>query len=166
MERPLIAGAAGGVGTTTIAAALHAIDRRIYRANADVDVLVCRSTMYSLGCAQRALAAVPPGWRPVLAVVDDVPGASLSSNTKTRLKMTEGYVQAVVRVPFVADWRDFDSPADEAAEVLLPGDVAKPLRGFAESMRALVDELAPLLAARSAPPVPPHPVPAGWPGRH
>ena len=58
-EPPLIAGAGGGVGTTTIATALRGRDCDIYQPQQPVHVLVCRSTMHSLGCAQRALQTVP-----------------------------------------------------------------------------------------------------------
>ncbi|MCF7547233.1 hypothetical protein [Pseudonocardia sp. WMMC193] len=171
-DRPRIAGAAGGVGTTTIASALHGEDSRIYRGGAPVEILVCRSTMHSIGNAQRALAAVshdqPP---PVLAVVEDIPG-SLSSHVKTRLRMTEGVVTAIVTVPFVADWRSLDDPLTVATELLRPGtDIPRSWRGFVGAMRHLVDEVAPLLSAMRPPapgrvPIHPTPVPAGRPDRY
>ena len=169
IARPRIAGAAGGVGTTTIANALHGEDARIYRANERVDVMVCRSTMASVGNAQRALAAaVPRGQHPpVLAVVDDIPGAS-SSHVKARLRMTEGVVTAIVPIPFVTDWRNIDDPLGLAADLLRPGtEVPRSWRGFVNAMRDLVEELTPLLTARPAVPVPVRATvaPAGWPGR-
>ena len=158
-DRPRIAGAAGGVGTTSIAYALHGEDAGIYRAGDPVDVLVCRSTMFSVGNAQRALSAVPPYQPPpLLAVVDDIPGAS-SSHVKTRLRMTEGVVAAVVAVPFVADWRNLDDPHTVAMDLLRPGtEIPRSWRAFIAAMHDLVAEVAPLLQARRTGPVPPPPL--------
>lgn len=175
MQLPRIAGVGGGVGTSTLAAALRARDGGIYRGGDVVDVLVARSTMFSLGCAQRAIAATPEP--PVLAVVADLPGGSLPGMVKARLRMTEPHVAAVVMVPFVGDWRELDTPIGEAANVLA-ADPPRALRGFAEAMLQLVDEITPRLLHRSAagtgfhPAGPaagyptaayPDPVPAGWP---
>lgn len=144
-EPPLIAGVGGGVGTTTIATALRGRDCDIYQAHQPVHVLVCRSTMHSLGCAQRALKTVPV--QPVLAIVDDVPGATLPSNVETRSRMTEGYVSAIVRVPFVTEWREVDRPYRLAAELLLEDDrdLSKGLRAYAAALRGLVDEIVGLV---------------------
>lgn len=144
-EPPLIAGAGGGVGTTTIATALRGRDCDIYQPQQPVHVLVCRSTMHSLGCAQRALQTVPD--RPVLAIVDDVPGAGPPSNVEARKRMTEADVAAIVRVPFVTEWREVDRPYRHAAELLLEDDrdLSKPLRAYAAALRKLVDEIVHLV---------------------
>lgn len=160
-EPPFIAGVAGGVGTTTIAAALRGRDCGLYRANKPVQVLVCRSTLNSLGCAQRALQHTPAP--PVLAVVDDVPNGNLTANTANRLRMTEGYVSDIVRIPFVTEWRDVETPHQHAAELLVAGEPSKGLRGYVDAVRLLVDAIVALTedAARLSEDYPPdYPVPA------
>jgi hypothetical protein len=149
MDVPVIGGIAGGVGTTTLARALRAIDGGIYPGGVPVDVLVARSTMYSLGCAQRAVAATPQP--PILAVVADAPRARLSSRTKARLRMTEPHLAAVVMVPFIGAWPDLDDPHQAAEDVLVTAELPKPLRGFAAALRQLVDQIAPRLRALSSP---------------
>jgi hypothetical protein len=175
MDYPLIAGIAGGVGTTTLARALRAIDCGIYPGAGPVDVLVARSTMYSLGCAQRAVAMTPQP--PILAVVADGPRARLSRQAKARLRMTEPHLAAVVMVPFVDSWPELDDPYQDAEQVLLAAEPPKPLRGFDTALRQLVDLIMPRLLARSGPiepltypaagpyPVPPTPHPAPGPGQ-
>lgn len=145
---PFIAGVAGGVGTTTIAAALRGRDCGIYRKNKPVQVLVCRSTLNSLGCAQRALQFTPAP--PVLAVVDDVPNGSLSANTMNRLRMTEGYVFDVVRIPFVTEWRDVENPHHDAADLLVTADQPKGLRPYVAAVRDLVDAIVAMADAEDA----------------
>jgi hypothetical protein len=175
MKLPLIGGVAGGVGTTTLARALQAIDGGIYPGGCPVDVLVARSTMYSLGCAQRAVAATPVP--PLLAVVADAPRARLSGRVRARMRMTEPYLAGVVVVPFVDTWADLDDPYRDAERVLAPAaaELPKPLRGFAAAIHALVGQIRPRLLARGGPmghsafpapalsSVPQVPLPAGSP---
>lgn len=175
MDVPLIGGVAGGVGTTTLARALRAIDGGIYPGAAPVDLLVARSTMYSLGCAQRAAAATPAP--PILAVVADIPRARLSGQVKARLRMTEPHLAGLVVVPYVETWPELDDPYQEAERVLMTvvAELPKPLRGFAAAVHQLVGQLKPRLLARSGPighpaypaaglrPVSPVPQPAGAP---
>jgi hypothetical protein len=71
MRQPLVAGVAGGVGTTTIAVALRALDWDLYIDGTAVDVLVCRSTVHCLGEAHRSVGQAP--YPPILVVVADVP---------------------------------------------------------------------------------------------
>lgn len=134
---PQVAGVAGGVGTSTIATALRADDCGIYRGGAPVDVMVCRSTLYSVGCAQRAINATPRP--PVLAVVSDTP-AGVGPNTRSRLRMTEPHVQGIVVVPFVSEWRETDAPYEQARDVLAT-DGARHLRAFTDAVEHLVEYL-------------------------
>lgn len=175
MDQPRIAGVAGGVGTSTLAAALRARDCGIYRGGAVVDVLVARSSMYSLGCAQRAIAATPAP--PVLAVVAEIPG-SFPGVVKTRLRMTEPHVAAIVMLPFVLDWPELDSPHHDATQLLLSVPTSRSARAFVVALHELVEQITPRVIARStAPPAPtrnepsgpyaplsaPQPVAATWP---
>lgn len=163
MDPPIVAGVAGGVGTSTIATALGAADCLVYRPGTVVDVLVARSTMYSLGWAQRLLAACPEP--PILAVVADGPGTVLPAPVKARLRMTEPHVAvsslrrgdraAVVRVPFVDTWAAMDDPHQDVVDVLVPNGardspLPKYLRGFAAALQLLRDELIPRLESRAA----------------
>jgi hypothetical protein len=164
VELPLIAGVAGGVGTTTLARALYGIDCGIYTARDWVDVLVARSSMYSLGCAQRAIAAAPE--RPILAVVAEQPRSRLSGTAKARLRMTEPYVRTTVLVPYVGGWADVDDPHAAAAQVLQAPELSKPVRPFADALHELVNEVRARLIARSyiaASPHPSYPPPRGYP---
>lgn len=147
-EPPFIAGVAGGVGTTTIAAALRGLDCGLYRANKPVQVLVCRSTLNSLGCAQRALQYTPDP--PVLAVVDDVPNGSLSTNTANRLRMTEGYVADIIRIPFVSEWRDAENPHHHAADLLVSAEQPKGLRAYVVAVQDLVNTIVAIADAGDA----------------
>lgn len=164
MERPFIAGVGGGVGTTTLAAALAALDREIYRAGTPVDLLVARATMYSLGCAQRAIAVTPAP--PLLAVVAAGPGTSLPGVVKTRLRMTEPHLVGVVYVPYVVEWDARDDPHFDAAAAVRTDQRSKPMRAFAAAVQELIGLLAPRIAQRihSAPPPPGTPSPATAPG--
>ena len=158
MEQPQIAGVAGGVGTSTLAAALRARDCGIYRGGDVVDVLVARSSMYSLGCAQRAIAATPAP--PVLAVVTEVPG-SLPGVVKTRLRMTEPHVAAIVVLPFVLDWAERDNPHGDATHLLVAEPASKSARAFRDALLDLVEQITPRVIARSTGPFPPAMTPPG-----
>lgn len=52
VRSPLVCGVAGGVGATTIAAALQAQDVGIY-CGGPVDIVVCRTTSSSVAAAHR-----------------------------------------------------------------------------------------------------------------
>lgn len=147
-EPPYVAGVLGGVGTTLIAQALQGVDCGIYGAGRPVHVLVCRSTVHSLHAAQCALQATPA--KPVLAVVDDVPGAaSWGANTANKVTVTGPYAASIVRVPLVPDWREVQSPHALARSVLAEAeqDLPKGVRTFAHALRDLVTEIVRQAAA-------------------
>ena len=141
-DRPWVAGVGGGVGTSTIAAALEAVDAGRYRLGQPVHVLVCRMTEGSLHRAQVALARAP--FRPVLAVVADKPGARLSRTMRSQLLMCEGYRAGVVTVPVVATWRDVRGLSDPRSAVTPVSQhrasttrPPRPERGFVAAMQQL-----------------------------
>lgn len=157
MRHPLVAGVAGGVGTTTVATAVAATDCGICRAGQPVDAVVCRDTVVSLGAAHRAVNAAVG--KPLLVVV-----ASTSNSTpkaaSARIEMVKPHVATVVHVPFVMRWREVTDPWAQAANVLrYPDSVPKWLRPFAQSMQQLYDALLAQLhstqnvAAPASPPV-------------
>lgn len=158
MRLPCISGVGGGVGTTTLAAALRATDCGIYRQGAPIDVLVCRTSMSSVGAAQRALGVVPHP--PVLAVVADAASAAsaigLSRQLRARLRMTEPHVSGVVFVPFVPTWRDIDDPWQEAMRVLVDPP-SRSTKGFRQAVEALVAMLLPRVAPNPGQSLPPDP---------
>jgi hypothetical protein len=155
VRMPVVAGVAGGVGTTTIAAALRGDEGDLYVPGDQVDVLVCRSTTDSLGETHKAVASTP--YPPVLAVVGDIPagcrGMKLLPNpVRARLRMVEPYVAGFVAIPFVPTWRERDEPVVEAYHVLAPtSDVPRELRDFAEAAQRLAELLVPLLTEHPQP---------------
>ncbi len=140
LRTPVIAGVAGGVGTSTVAAALHALDagRCGAEALAGVDVLVCRGTGESL---RRAGALAGPltasGSRPVLAVTAEagMPRDPLLS----RLRDIEPRFSGVLMLPYVGRWCEVTDPHVEAAALLaeLPERLPRPLRAYAGALRLL-----------------------------
>ena len=71
MRAPVVAGVGGGVGTTTVAAALRAHDAGRVTAGGWPDILVCRGTLDSLRRAAAVLETADPEAFPVLAVTLD-----------------------------------------------------------------------------------------------
>lgn len=143
-REPHVAGVAGGVGTSVVAAALGAADHGVYVFGLPVDVLVCRATVESLGKAHEAVQHTHT--RPVLVVVADVPGGA-AAGVRARVRMVHPYVEAVVVVPFLGQLRELSDPYAAAGLVLLP-DVTLPreVRPFAASMWQIVKCVEPLLA--------------------
>ena len=141
---PLVAGVGGGVGTSTVAAAVRGQDRGIYRPGDLVDVLVARASMVSLGAAARALVTCPQP-RPVLVVVADQARGGLPDNAGHRLRMSEAYTAGIVHVPYVEAWRHLDQPIASAFHALTGGLTrqipSRAARGFADTTRRLVRAL-------------------------
>ncbi len=136
---PTVAGVAGGVGVSMLASALRAGDLGVY-AGGSVDVLVCRTSVVSLGLAHEVAARTP--YPPVLAVVADIP-STIPAPVRARMRMAEPHVHRLVAVPFVPEWRSRTDPSVDAAQVLLapPSQVPRPLREFAKAMQRLVAAL-------------------------
>ena len=128
-----------GVGTSTVAAALHALDAGRCGANAlvGVDVLVCRGTGESLWRAD-ALAGplTTTGPRPVLAVTAEagVPRDPMRS----RLRDIEPRFSGVLMLPYVGRWCEVTDPHVEAAALLAepPERLPRPLRAYAGALRS------------------------------
>lgn len=140
-----VAGVAGGVGATTVATAIGAIDRGVYVGRA-VDVLVCRATGDSLIRAGRAaqLVAAATGRKPVLAITAaDASGPSRP--VAARLRLLEPHAAAVIVLPFVRRWRELAVPLDEVRGLL-----AVPRTELPRSLRRYADAVHNLRAALSA----------------
>lgn len=134
-RRVSVAGVSGGVGTTTLASAIDGIDRGVF-VGRPVDVLVCRGTAESLQRAGQAaqLQAESGGRRPVLAVTTTEPGG-LSRAVTARLRLTSAYVERVVTVPRVREWRDSTTYLRDARSVLVTSrsELPRALRGYARA---------------------------------
>jgi hypothetical protein len=155
VRTPVVAGLAGGAGTSTLAAALHAHDAgRFDRA---ADVLVCTSTALAQAAA---LVPSPTTAQPVLAVTLDADGADRAA-VAAQLAVLHPRFATVVALPHVAGWRASATARAEAGSVLtLPADrVPRPLRVYASGLRRIVRALTRSdLLTLAYPPAPVQPV--------
>ena len=146
---PVVTGLGRGVGTSTVAAALHARDGGTWASAADI--VVCHAGGESLRAAE-LLRLAPFGLRPVLAVVrrGAAPGAS-----RARLSRLEGRFAAVLTLPHVPRWQVLDNSLDDAGELLAqPRERLPPaLQGYAAAMHGLA--AAVLRTGQLVRPVPP-----------
>jgi hypothetical protein len=133
----VVAGVAGGVGCTTVAIGIGALDRGVFTGRA-VDVLVCRATGDSLIRAARAaqLVVADRAPRPVLAIT----AADASGPTRpvtARIRLVEPHAAAVVVLPFVRRWQELSVPLDEVRGLLaLPlTELPRALRRYAAALR-------------------------------
>lgn len=143
MNAPWVTGVAGGVGTTTVALALTAVDCGPYRGG-PAQVVVCRDTVSSLGAAHVVVNRVVG--RPVLVVVASTPG-EISKPAAARVDMVRPHVTSVIRVPFVARWREVVDPWTQAAEALRYPEAELPryMRGFHRALLQARTDLVGLL---------------------
>jgi hypothetical protein len=149
VRAPWVCGVAGGVGATTIAAALGARDLGVYHGGT-ADIVVCRSTSMSVGAAHRVVNAIPG--KPVLVVVADGPLRTPGA-VKARVTMVGPHVAAVVWMPYVEHWRQIDDAIAQAvAAPRHPDRVPKWLHSWAAALTQVADAVLPLLDhALSAP---------------
>ena len=142
MRVPVVAGVGGGVGTTTVAAALRAHDAgRI--AGRMPDILVCRGTLDSLRRAAAVLDDAGPEPVPVVAVTLD--GARmLRGPLRARLDLLEADAGALVLLPHVRRWGTLADPLAETTQLLAdPAErLPRPLRAYTAALRELVEAVA------------------------
>lgn len=110
----LVAGCHGGAGTTTVARMLaNAVDVGLERPNPGdaALVLVTRGTPYGARCATEVLtSARQAGIQPTaLVVVGDGPWPE-PRLAALRLRMLDGLVPTLVRLPYVMRWRYLEDP--------------------------------------------------------
>jgi 2-polyprenyl-6-methoxyphenol hydroxylase-like FAD-dependent oxidoreductase len=124
---PVVVGLGSGVGASTVAAALHALDGTDRDGSADV--VVCADGGASLLRAE-ALVTAGSGPRPVLGIVQDrdAPGPA-----RVRLRALESRFGTVVLLPHVERWRDLTHPPEEATALLgqQAEHLPRPLRSYA-----------------------------------
>ncbi|MGH3827343.1 MAG: hypothetical protein ACRDQX_09245 [Pseudonocardiaceae bacterium] len=143
MRRPLVCGVAGGVGTSTIAAALHAQDGGVYH-DGPADIIVCRTTSTSITLAHRVVSTVTG--MPVLVVVADGPLRPPPA-VRARLTMVRPHITALVAMPYIPHWREIDEALEQAKLVTrVPRDqVPKLLRPWTAALLQLGDAVLPLV---------------------
>ncbi|NKS68220.1 hypothetical protein GS584_02925 [Rhodococcus hoagii] len=109
VRQPVVGGVDGGVGTTTVAAMIDALDAgRIAPDGTEiVDILVARATAASVKAAIFTAAAMPV--RPVLVVVAHS-SDRWSPPVEQRLKMVEPNLPAVVRMGWISYLAACDTP--------------------------------------------------------
>jgi hypothetical protein len=150
VRAPRVCGVKGGVGTTTIATALHGRDLGVY-CGGPADIVVCRSTSSSVGTAHRVINAIPG--TPVLVVVADGP-LRTPAPVKARTRMVEPHLTALVWIPYVEQWRHTDDALKHAAAVTShPDGMPKWLHPWAAALRQLGTAVLPLLGDPSNAPV-------------
>ena len=110
---PAVVGVAGGVGTSTVAAALGGRDLGVFTGR-PAEVVVCRATVASVLPAGRVAALCP---RPVVAVTA-VDTGKLSAALRSRLALLEPHTAAIVVLPWVPSWHDLVDPLQELRDQL------------------------------------------------
>ena len=140
-----MAGVSGGVGATTVATALGAVDCGRFTGR-PVDVLVCAATSESLvragSATQQVSAAGRP--RPVVVVTATGPGR-LTRPVTARIRLLEPHAAGVVVVPFVRRWREL---VDPLADVI--GVQKRPTAELTRPVRRYVAALGQVRAALSS----------------
>lgn len=140
MRAPVVAGVGGGVGTTTVAAALRGHDAGRVTVGWWPDILVCRGTLDSLRRAAAVLETADPEAFPVLAVTLDAV-RSARRPIRAHLERLEPDLGALVVLPYIRRWATLADPLAEAAHLLSePADrLPRPLRAYAAVLRELVE---------------------------
>lgn len=148
----LVAGVAGGVGTSAVALCLAAVDARVF-VGRPADVLVCRTTADSLIRASRAVGIL--GGRLDAIAVNTLDGARPDRPVAARIRILESAAATVV-LPFVPALLAAADPlaALQSALRSSDADLGKPMRRFVCAVRqlaALVDQPARPAPSATAP---------------
>ena len=153
--RLVVAGVAGGVGTTVVALSLSGGDARVFTGR-DADILVCRTTAESLLRASRVAGLL--GKRLGAVAVNALDGSRPARPIAARIRLLES-ATATVMIPFVPALLSAPDPHSVLRSALRTpdADLSKPLRRFLSAVR----ELAAAAGDRPAIPVAPsRPAPA------
>lgn len=143
-RRPIVAGVAGGVATSTVAVALGATDGGVFTGR-PVDVLTCRATGDSLIRAARAARLITAGGRPrPVVAVTAADSSGPSRPVSARLRLLEPHTAGVVVLPYVRRWSRITAPLGEVATLTgrRQEEDSRPLRRYALAVRALDDAIA------------------------
>jgi hypothetical protein len=152
-RRPVVAGVAGGVATSTVAVALGATDAGVFTGR-PVDVLTCRATGDSLIRAARAARLITAGGRPAPVVaVTAADSSGPSRPVSARLRLLEPHTSGVIVLPYVRRWSSISTPLGEIAALTgRPREVPRPLRRYATAVRALHHAVRQLVGPAAAAP--------------
>jgi hypothetical protein len=131
---PAVVGVAGGVGTSTVAAALGGRDLGVFTGR-PAEVVVCRATVASVLLAGRVAALCS---RPVVAVTA-VDAGKLSAALRSRLALLEPHTAAIVALPWVPSWHDLVDPLQELrGQLTRPvGELPRPVAGYLTVLAAI-----------------------------
>jgi hypothetical protein len=134
VRRPVISGVTRGSGTSTLAAALHAVDGGLLVPGAAADVLVCRSDAQSLWQAA-SLARAASGPRPVLVLGGTAPGIPAPP-------VPAGHFGAVVALPHLRRWSTGEARGEAAAVLAYaPERLPQDVRAYAGALHRIVSAL-------------------------
>jgi hypothetical protein len=127
-------GVAGGVGTSTVAAALGGRDLGVFTGR-PAHIVVCRATVASVLLAGRVTALCT---RPVVAVTA-VDAGMPSGALRSRLALLEPHTAAVVALPWVPHWRDLADPLHELRDQLNqpPAELPRAVGGYLAALAAI-----------------------------
>jgi hypothetical protein len=141
---PSAVGVAGGVGTSTVAAALGGRDLGVFTGR-PAEVVVCRATVASVLAAGRVAALCT---RPVVAVTA-VDTGKLSAALRSRLALLEPHTAAIVALPWVPSWHDLADPLQELRDQLTrpAGELPRPVAGYLAVLAAIHAALRTTLAS-------------------
>jgi hypothetical protein len=143
-DLPTVAGVGGGVGTSTVAAALGVRDLGVFTGR-PADVVVCRATVASVLLAGRVTALSA---RPVVAVTAVDTGRP-SGALRSRLALLEPHTAAVITLPWVPPWCDLADPIQELREQLTrpAAKLPRPVGGYLVALAAIHTALHTALAS-------------------
>ncbi|NKR28849.1 hypothetical protein GS966_27775 [Rhodococcus hoagii] len=144
VRQPVVGGVDGGVGTTTVAAMIDALDAgRIAPDGTEiVDILVARATAASVKAAIFTAAAMPV--RPVLVVVAHS-SDRWSPPVEQRLKMVEPNLPAVVRMGWISYLAACDNPWSALVEGIYAQYPSKWAEGARRVREQIVSAVTPLV---------------------
>lgn len=137
-RRPVVAGVAGGVATSTVAVALGATDAGVFTGR-PVDVITCRATGDSLiRAATAAQLIIGDGRRPPVVAVTAANSSGPSRPVSARLRLLEPHTSGVIVLPYVRRWASVAAPLNEVAALASrPQEVSRQLRGYAATLCSL-----------------------------
>ncbi|WP_278315018.1 hypothetical protein [Lolliginicoccus levis] len=143
-RRPVVAGAAGGVGTSMVAELLDGIDDGVLAEGNGCDVLVARATSDGLVAAQAALGRLSPlAGKPLLVLVGDAPRYR-PFDARVRARLARGWTCGILAVPWVEFLRHHSDPRGALAAARSSGKRplrwARPLLGLSVAAREVLAE--------------------------
>lgn len=135
--RLVVAGVAGGVGTTAVALVLGGSDARVFTGR-HTDIIVCRTTAESLLRASRAVGVL--GTRLGAVAVSSLDSTRPARPVAARLRLLESSAATVV-MPFVPALLSATDPHAILRTALgtAEADLSRPLRRFLTAVRQLAE---------------------------